>query len=308
MRTYRPSHRLPTRGWVLLSVWTLVGALLIGGFAFAVSQLIYLIVLFPLLMGLLGGVLLAMVVRQGKVRHPLVVGIFAVLLGVLTIGALRFGEYQQFRYRVAHALMRDEMFSGSPSIRLSLGLVDALVTERTHLPGFLGYLKYTAALGTEIKHHSSSLKLNEAWTWVLQGVEVSLCCAIIALIAVGAANKPFCERCDTWYQSAQLLCHAPPESAATLVQHIRALELSQAAALLQRPDPAVYPRVEIHTEHCASCPLVDYVMTVKRVAKNRKGETDTRILLTGMLSAEELATLTKGLTAGEPAPPETANT
>ena len=81
MRPYRPSNKAPLLGIMVLVIYTLVGAITLGAIVFGVSQIIYLIALFPLIIGAIGGAIVAAAVKRGKVRNSAVAILFAVLSG-----------------------------------------------------------------------------------------------------------------------------------------------------------------------------------------------------------------------------------
>ena len=94
MKPYHPSGRIPIGGLIGVLLVTIIGSLVIGGLVFAVSHMIYLVILFPLMMGaFLGGALLALTVKNGKVRSSLLAGLFGMVIGVGMIGVNRFAEY-----------------------------------------------------------------------------------------------------------------------------------------------------------------------------------------------------------------------
>jgi hypothetical protein len=108
VKRYRPSGRIPFGGLIGLILATIIGSLVIGGLVFAVSHLIYLIVLFPIIMGALGGGLLSLVVKSAKVRSPIIAGLLGLVLGVGIIGVYRFAEYYiDFRNEVT-SVVREE--------------------------------------------------------------------------------------------------------------------------------------------------------------------------------------------------------
>jgi hypothetical protein len=69
MKPYRPSNKVPSAGFMWLLLSSILGGLAIGGLTFFVSNLIYLIILFPLGMGFAGGIVSATAIQQGKVRN-----------------------------------------------------------------------------------------------------------------------------------------------------------------------------------------------------------------------------------------------
>src|SRR4029450_7700197 len=93
MKPYRASGRVPFGGLIALILGTIIGSLVVGGIVFAVSHFIYLIVLFPLIMGFVGGGSLAWTRTRRKVRSPILAALFGLVMGVGIIGVYRFAEY-----------------------------------------------------------------------------------------------------------------------------------------------------------------------------------------------------------------------
>ena len=70
MKPYQPSLTAPAGGLVILLLLAILGGAVVGAAFFFLSKLVYLIFLFPLLIGWLAGALVAAGVRVGKIRHP----------------------------------------------------------------------------------------------------------------------------------------------------------------------------------------------------------------------------------------------
>ena len=80
MKPYQPSNKVTSTGlkWLLLS--SVIGGVAIGGLTHLLSLSVgYLIVVFPLVMGLTGGKVMVAAIRQGKVRNPAIATLFGVL-------------------------------------------------------------------------------------------------------------------------------------------------------------------------------------------------------------------------------------
>jgi hypothetical protein len=198
VKRYRPSGRIPFGGLIGLILATIIGSLVIGGLVFAVSHLIYLIVLFPIIMGALGGGLLALVVKSGKVRSPIIAGLFGLILGVGIIGVYRFAEYYiDFRNEVT-AVVREEGGDDISQEEIDQ-FIDETLEAEVGSPGFIGYIRYSATLGTTITRTSSEVTLDENATWVYWGVELLIVALFCAGLAFNAARQPFNEDVGEWY-------------------------------------------------------------------------------------------------------------
>jgi hypothetical protein len=199
VKRYRPSGRIPFGGLIGLILATIIGSLVIGGLVFAVSHVIYLIVLFPFVMGALGGGLLSLVVKSSKVRSPFIAGLFGLILGVGIIGVNRFAEYYiDFRNEVT-SVVRAEDGGEDVSQEEIDQFIDEVLEEEVGSSGFIGYIKYSATLGTTISRTSSEVTLDENATWVYWGVELLIVALFCAGLAFNSARQPFNEDVGEWY-------------------------------------------------------------------------------------------------------------
>ncbi|MGH7174448.1 MAG: hypothetical protein ACRELG_29630, partial [Gemmataceae bacterium] len=101
---YVPDGNFPPLGLALTLGGGLMAAVLVGFLASVIGQWFYLVVLFPLLIGLaLGGVGMAFI-KIGKLRSPLLAGVAAGLSGIMAMGTMHYVNYQRFLDAVAEAL------------------------------------------------------------------------------------------------------------------------------------------------------------------------------------------------------------
>ncbi len=198
MKRYRPSGRLPFGGLIGLILATIIGSLIIGGLVFAVSHLIYLIVLFPFIMGALGGGLLSLVVKSSKVRSPIIAGLFGIIMGIGIIGTVHFLDYYITDRNEFRAFVIEEMGEDVPQEEVD-AFLDEFLLEETGSSGFIGDLKFNAQQGTTITRTSSEITLDENGTWVYWGVELLIVALLGAGMAFSAARQPFNEEVGEWY-------------------------------------------------------------------------------------------------------------
>src|SRR4028119_1972114 len=115
MKPYQPSNKVTSTGlkWLLLS--SVIGCLGIGALTHLISLLVgYLIVVFPLAMGLTGGKVMVAAIRQGKVRNPAIATLFGVLSGLLMYGSLQGAGYWQFKLSASEQITNElEAASGN---------------------------------------------------------------------------------------------------------------------------------------------------------------------------------------------------
>ncbi len=203
MKPYKPSNYIDKTGakWLLLTAG--IGGITLGGVTFLVSQLIYLVVIFPVLLGLGSGWLLRQAVVRGKVRNPLAAGVVAVFMAGLLYGTMHWADYVLFRQN-ANAEIRRALRGSRQSSAANI-TVDNFLKETTGKTGFSGFLQYRSQQGLMINRSLMRLPVGSQIMWNYWGFEFLVTGAIALGFASGAARKPFCEGCQSWYNTVDRL-------------------------------------------------------------------------------------------------------
>lgn len=210
MKPYKPSNQIDQRGWQWLAITSGVGGITLGGFAFVTSFFVYLVIILPVLLGLVGGALLREAVYRGKVRNPLIAGGFALITGAAVYGTMHGTDYLVFRQNatqeISRALRSSEKLSEKASQSKAAGMtVDKFLQERTGAKGFTGFLRYRSQTGIVVNRSSLRIPVPAQITWNYWGLEFLITSAIAVGFAYGAARKPFCESCHSWYSLSHRL-------------------------------------------------------------------------------------------------------
>lgn len=173
MKPYQPSLIAPAGGVVILLLLSVVGGALVGAASSLLANLVYLIGVFPLLMGLLGGWLVATGVRAGKIRHPGVALGAAVLSGLVMYASLWAGSYLQ---------------SGGAQ------------------GDFVSYLVYVDQQGVWAVRLMSAglLNLGPLFSGVYWALELGLIVWLVVIIGRAPAYAPFSEVCGRWFEKPAL--------------------------------------------------------------------------------------------------------
>lgn len=146
MKPYRPSNKIPSSGFIFLLLSSLVGSITVAGITLAASNLIYPVIIAPLLMGGTASIANLIGIKFGKVRNPIYASIFAALSGLIVYGTFRVGEYLQFKQQFERQISEQlNLGNRTSSIDLNMdSLIDSFLAQETGSKGFLGYLKYQA--------------------------------------------------------------------------------------------------------------------------------------------------------------------
>ena len=135
---------------------TLVGGIVIGGVIAVAGQIIYLIIVFPLIMGVSGGVVAAVNVSRLGIRRRGVAALVGIMLGLLIYGSYRYIDYLLF---IRH------------------------LTDTTSI-SFADYLHLVAGFGLTIGTSSLSMPLGENLTWVYWIFEIILVIGIASYLSL----------------------------------------------------------------------------------------------------------------------------
>jgi hypothetical protein len=165
---YKPDGGFSPLGLPVLLVALCVAAVALGWVVSFIGQWFYLILIFPLAIGL-GLVVVGLFLGHlCKMRSLAVSGLLGLIASVVALVAMHYFDYRR-------------EFSGVPT------------------PTFLGYLDLKATQGVEISSRGGSgLNLGYVGTWVYWAVEFLAVAALATLGLVGGAAAPFCPACNSW--------------------------------------------------------------------------------------------------------------
>ena len=286
MKPYQPSNKVTSTGlkWLLLS--SVIGGLAIGGLTHLISLLVYLIVVFPLVMGFTGGKVMVAAIRQGKVRNPAIATIFGVITGLVLYGSLHGAGYWQFKQSVSEQITKElEAASGNQSNNI----IDTFLQEKTGSKGFVGYLKHNAQQGVSIGplDATETTNLGETGTWIYWLIELAIIDITIAAIAYSSAKNPFCENGDQWYKHPEHIGIVNPQCSEKFLNLLQNDRFGEAGKLLD-PLQGIHPaNLEVYLQRCPCCKFSDPILTVSSISKDTNGNPKLKQVAQGVLSLSQ---------------------
>lgn len=251
---------------ILCSVGILLG--LIIGF---VSQWIYLIVIFPLLMGALVGWVGKKTIERYKIRRPMTCAIAGFAAGCLCFLTMHYCEYLIFESHLDSVPVEVRNIArhfdqaaaeGQNADEWSRDVIkrlrdDPKMLETLQVDGFPDYMELQARHGvtiSEVGKGGNGLNLGYVGSYIYWCVEAVL----LALIALGimkqAAGLPFCVDCHSWKTDSPLIevaCTSKDIEAA-----VRQGDLAELERTITAPDPKKIKAgqsTKILTCVCANC-------------------------------------------------------
>lgn len=261
-----------------------------GGVFHLVGRLIYLILIFPVAMGLTAGGLTFAANYAGKIRNTTVTLAFGLLSGLCLYGGMHGADYLQFRGDVA-ASLSEELDLAEGADADTDALIDLYLQDQVGESGFLGYLKYSAEQGVSIgRVGRGGVNLGATGTWIYWLVELLVIEIIAGGLAFGVADSSvFCEECDRWYDAKKPVGSVSPENADAFLEALNHQNYNQAGTLIGPVLEKTENSLKISQESCSPCDSeVDVLVTVERQAINHRRDSSyfSRVQR-GLLTARE---------------------
>jgi|GEM_PF-1544202 len=214
---YRPETGLPIRGFLLLLLSTGLTGVLVGLLAGIIGQWLYVVILFPILMGAIVGHAGAWAVDRGRVRSPLLGGLVGILGGCAAVIALHGIEYCVFEYQLREVppevrqIARDfeklqpQFATLPPDVQFVILQLreDPEARETLAVHSLWTYIDRRAREGVELRDvgdngAKAGLNLGYIGSYCYWSVDFLLIALIAAEMIRKAAARPFCSRCDEW--------------------------------------------------------------------------------------------------------------
>jgi len=284
----------------VLGVSVLAGTLI--GFAVGLAgTLFYLVLLFPLLVGIATGKLAAAAVRAARLRNPIVAGLCALCGAALAMPIVHgygYVEFQRARAQLDPDALATAMGMSPdalPADAKASGITpEAIRAARvTTLPR---YLDLQAQQGVRIGRSGwLDIQLGHAGSYVYWALEVLLAAAVAFVLAYRAAEVPFCERCGRWMAQRRLGGVRTPAD-----QAVEALRAGKLGRLHPSPAPTAGREIRLTMASCPQCGTTSPVtLRLDRVRVGRDGkETASARLLAHATYPGEALPVVEDLFAG----------
>src|SRR5262249_53278076 len=202
---YRPDRGFtPANSALLLGVFLVAGTVL-GIIAFYVSKMIWLVMIFPVLIGAILGGIGIWVVRRHKIRHPALAGVAGFLGGFSAMLAMHYAEYLYFRSQVRPVIA--PFLQLPEDVREALRAAGPRAQPFKMYESFFGFMDGAAEQGVEIKSTRGGGKetnLGYVGSWIYWGLEVLIIAGISFAMVRSKASEPFCTDCGTWKNRVQV--------------------------------------------------------------------------------------------------------
>ena len=190
--------------------------LVAAGIAYEWFSLIF---VFPMLIGLGIGKAMCQIIWMTNTRNPWATATAALVASVMAIGTMHFTSYCLLSKDLADAHPEDVQYALSvkqyedAGEELPIMLQELMPTDeegKTYLAmlqmeSFLDYMDVEAKAGIEIgKPGRAGVNIGYQGTIIYWIIEFFIVAGTAVMLVWSAANRPFCNECDQWYNESQL--------------------------------------------------------------------------------------------------------
>ena len=269
---------------LLVIVYGVMTGLVIGAF----SYLIYIVFVFPLVMGISGGKLIIDVIQRAKVRKTSQLIFFSLLSAVIMYGTFHYCRYVGLQVRASL-----EMFPGfsqateEKNFRLAKAFVDYALEEETGYSGFVGYMLFRAKEGVSIGRlfRSSSLNLGPVLTWLYWLLEFGIILGVTIQMGKNRIGTSFCEACGNWYGDEKHLGGTARVNETVLMDLINQKDFGGVGKLME--SNADLPSLEVYFQGCQTCNQSHSHLLLKQASLGSGGRVQFADALKIILQPEE---------------------
>jgi hypothetical protein len=280
MKPYQP----PSASFLPMSELTMVlltvglGSAVIGVVAYVLSIYLWLIILFPLAVGALGGTLVKWQVKGAKLGNPTIAAFIGLFAGMLIYSIFFASDYVYFRLETEKQLATDAAyFRVSPS-----ELLDELLLYETGSGGFLGFMKIVEREGIEISQVTDpsdrGLVITGIWVYVYYLIEAGLIVGVSTGLALDAGRQPYCPQCRNWIEKHINVGHVSTQQGS---EFRSALRLGNASTIKEYIQEELFPQppyMDVILGQCENSTSCDGMLTIRQIRKGRRGSSAIKIL------------------------------
>ncbi len=295
MNTYRPSGTVTITGLMKMLMVSLIGAVVLGGVAHFIGRFIYIMILFPLVMGFGAILAVSFGITTGKCRNFIAGIIVALITGAVSYGSMHFFDYLNFKNSMVNEMLQngETTAEGEPVTKdMASNFINYYLQEETGSIGFIGYVKGNAKQGISIgKIGRNGGNIGEIGTWIYWAIELGAI-MFIAAMAAGSTKNPFCEKCDVWYDESDLT-RISESSGYDVIEALKEERFVDLPSKLELVTEA--PCINISGSICPSCNETDAIITIAEVTLNDKGNESSSSIHSQMISMDNFKEVVKGI-------------
>lgn len=257
-------------------LFSILGGIVVGLTAGSIGAFIYLVIVFPVIMGFAGGKVITDNAKYMKTTNNFLIALTSVLTAVVLFSTT---FYIRFLGLYVTTALNELGGMTDQNLKVAKVLVDYALEEETGRTGFIGYILFKANQGVSIGRifRSNELNLGPIFTWLYWLVELGVIIFITVYTSKEISKKPFCENCNAWYGGKRHIGGVVAAQETNILNSIKLQDYASVGkSLEENPD---LPSVELYLQSCMSCKKNDSFLSISRV-RREKG----RLLFTDVLN------------------------
>lgn len=189
---YRPEGGVALGRFPLFFLQILFAGMLLGWLASRIGERVYLVLVFPLMIGMMLAGLVFVGNCWAKIRNPTLAGVVGALGGLMAMATMHYTDYQRSISRIE---------------RRSSSLPPRMITRLVQEPNLETYFLATAQEGLTITgSQDRGFNLGYAGTIIYWCAEVLIVMALAYFGGRHSAQEPFCGACQQWKQESTPGC------------------------------------------------------------------------------------------------------
>jgi hypothetical protein len=277
-----------------MTVMVLFWGVIIGLGAAVLSNLVYLVFVFPVAMGFASSNMIAHAIQMAKIRSALQLVFLCLLSAVAVCGTFHYSRYIAFQLRGAWEIFGDlDQATDPENLQVTQAFLDYALEEETGHTGFFGYMLYRAKDGMSIGRF-----LDSGLTWLYWLAEFG----VILWIPLSQGRKliqtAFCEACGNRIESEKHLGGTATANEPRVLELIRQKDFAELGRLLRQNDEV--PSLELYYQGCQVCGQSRSRLVMRHAFQGAKGVLQFREAGQTLLQPQESALLLSQLsTAGD---------
>jgi hypothetical protein len=248
-----------------MTLAALVGGAAVGGTTYLIALLFYLIILFPIGMGSLGGAIGKWAVQSGKVRNPLVASFFGLLTGLTIFGTLRGLESVESRSQISQ----------------TQAVGNSVAANKTPSSDQKG-------LGVVRIGRYNIKNMGETGTKIYWLVELAIISYLAISIPRAMATESFCESSNDWYHRRTRLGNVELAEMNRFLVLVKIPQLSEAGTLINTHIKKVEAgSLELYTKTVDDSKHQEVLLSINSTMVDKKGQLQIQEVETSILSPTE---------------------
>jgi len=254
MEQYQPDNKVSAFRLFTFLTGSIIIGLVIGALALVISNFIYYLFIFAVVIGFAASILINKFILKLKIHNKIAATVISAICGLSIAFAFYNIPYQFAKFSYINEVQRKY---GVDYATANAGLNYSLKQD-FGVGGFLGFMKYRAQEGDEytsyivlnsIPVHENSFTLRSTGAWLYWFAETLLFILPLAYIGYDTGRRKFCKSANDWYntyltQNYSVLI----ENKATFLTYFKTKDLTGIKELMLPEDGTQHPMLEIYEQ------------------------------------------------------------